>query len=77
MNKNTVIIATVGLVIGTAEALIYYNLGKNSGGKFSYKIPHGKELVKTVGIVLVTSILTAGISGFITSRFQEDKKQTT
>lgn len=76
MNKNAVIITTVGLIIGTAEALIYYNLGQTTGGKFAYKIPPRKELLKTVTVVLISSILTAGISGFIESRFQEDKKQT-
>lgn len=76
MNKNTIIVTTVGLIIGTAEALLYYNLGQSSGGKFAYKIPPGKELFKTIGVVLVTSVLTAGISGFIESRFQENEKQT-
>ncbi len=76
MNKNAIIITTVGLVIGTAEALLYYNLGKSSGGKFAYKIPPTKEFLKTVGVVLVTSVLTAGISGMIESRFNDEKKQT-
>jgi hypothetical protein len=76
MNKNAVIITTVGLIIGTAEDLIYYYLGQNVGGKFAYKVPPGKELLKTVTVVLISSILTAGISGFIESRFEDDKKQT-
>ncbi|MDO9184483.1 MAG: hypothetical protein Q7W13_00615 [Bacteroidia bacterium] len=76
MTKNTIIITTVGLVIGTAEALLYYNLGKNAGGKFTYNIPPTKEFLKTVGVVLVTSILTAGISGMIESRFNDEEKQT-
>lgn len=76
MNKNAIIITTVGLVIGTAEALLYYNLGKSSGGKFTYKIPPTKEFLKTVGVVLVTSMLTAGISGMIESRFNDKEKQT-
>lgn len=75
MNKNTIIITTVGLVIGTAEALLYYNLGQSSGGKFSYKIPPRKELLKTIGVVLITSVLTAGISGFIESRIQKEERQ--
>jgi hypothetical protein len=74
MNKNAVIVTTVGLVIGVAEALLYYNLGQSQGGQFAYKIPPKRELLKTIGVVLVTSILTAGISGFIESQFQEDKK---
>lgn len=76
MNKNAIIITSVGMVIGIAEALLYYNLGQSAGGKFTYKIPPTKEFLKTAGVVLVTSILTAGISGFIESRFQEDKNQT-
>lgn len=76
MNKNAIIVTTVGLIIGTAEALLYYNLGQSAGGKFSYKIPPTKEFFKTVGVVLVTSVLTAGISAMIESRLSEDKKQT-
>jgi len=75
MNKNTIIITTVGLIIGTAEALLYYNLGQSAGGKFTYKMPPRSEFFKTVGVVLVTSILTAGISGFIESRFNDEEKQ--
>lgn len=77
MRKNTLIITAVGLFVGTAEALIYYNLGQNVGGKFSYKIPSGKELLKTVSVVLISSILTAGISGLIESHFDDEKKKQT
>ncbi len=76
MSKNAIIITSVGMVIGIAEALLYYNLGQSAGGKFSYKIPPTKEFLKTAGVVLVTSMLTAGISGFIESRFNEQEKQT-
>lgn len=76
MNKNAIIITSVGMVIGLAEALLYYNLGQSAGGKFTYKIPPTKEFFKTAGVVLITSILTAGISGLIESRFQEEKRQT-
>lgn len=76
MSKNAIIVTSVGLVIGIAEALLYYNLGQSAGGKFSYKIPPTKEFLKTAGVVLVTSMLTAGISGFIESRFNEEEKQT-
>ena len=75
MNKNAIIVTSVGLVIGVAEALLYYNLGQSAGGKFSYKIPPTKEFFKTVGVVLVTSVLTAGISAMIESRLDDDKKQ--
>jgi uncharacterized membrane protein (DUF106 family) len=76
MNKNAIIVTGVGLVIGVAEALLYYNLGQSAGGKFSYKIPPTKEFFKTVGVVLVTSVLTAGISAMIESRLSDEKKQT-
>ncbi len=77
MKKNTIIITAVGLIIGTAEALLYYNLGKNAGGKFSYKVPPAKEFFKTLGVVLVTSILTASISGMIESRFNRKENEIT
>jgi hypothetical protein len=77
MKKNTIIIATVGLVIGTAEALLYYNLGKNAGGKFSYKVPPTKEFLKTIAVVLITSVLTAGISGLIESRINKKENELT
>lgn len=77
MKKNTLIITLVGLIIGTAEALLYYNLGKSSGGKFSYKIPPTKEFFKTVGVVLVTSLLTAGISSMIETQINKNENQLT
>ena len=55
------IITGLSFVVGLAEALIYYNLGEASGGTFSYKIPPRKELLKTAGVVLVTSLVTAGL----------------
>ena len=76
MKKNTIIITTVGLVLGTAEALLYYNLGKNAGGSFKYRVPPTKELLKTIGVVLITSMLTATISSFIESKLNKDKKPT-
>jgi hypothetical protein len=75
MKKNTIIITAVGLIIGTAEALLYYNLGKNAGGKFSYKVPPTKEFFKTLGVVLITSVLTASISGLIESRIERNENQ--
>ena len=75
MKKNTIIVTTVGLIIGTAEALLYYNLGKNAGGKFTYRVPSTKEFFKTVGVVLVTSMLTATISGFIESRINKKENE--
>jgi hypothetical protein len=63
MNKQFVIMTTVGLVIGVSEALIYYNMGKSKEqGRFSYSMPPAPEMMKTVGIVIVTSLLTAMIT---------------
>jgi len=63
--RNMLIITVAGFFIGTAEALIYYNLGENkakNSNKFTYKIPPAKELLQTASIVMVTSILTAGFT---------------
>ncbi|TSE03691.1 hypothetical protein [Aquimarina algiphila] len=60
MKKDTLIITGAGLVIGTLEALIYYNMGKkDENGKFSYSLPPTKEFLQTVGLVFITSIATA------------------
>lgn len=66
MNKKVLIITGAGLAIGFAEALIYYNLGKNDPGKdFKFQIPKGVELLKTTGIIIVTSLATAALSNVI------------
>lgn len=66
INKRVIIITSAGLVIGFAEALIYYNMGKKrKGKKFSYEIPSGKELGTTLAAVAITSILTAALSNGI------------
>jgi hypothetical protein len=63
IDKRVIIITGAGLVIGFAEALIYYNMGKQRKGKeFNYEIPSGKELGKTMVAVAVTSVLTAALS---------------
>ena len=62
MKKQALIITGVGLVVGVAEALLYYNLGKNNGEKISFKLPPSKELATTAGVVLLTSLITAGIT---------------
>ena len=63
IDKTVVIITGVGLAIGFAEALIYYNLGTNAHNKkFKFGVPKGKELAKNMGVVLATSALTALIS---------------
>ncbi len=63
VDKTVIIITGVGLAIGLAEALVYYNLGTNANReKFKFGIPKGKELAKNMGVVLATSALTALIS---------------
>lgn len=60
MKKGVIIITGAGLVIGLAEALVYYNMGQRKPGEpFRYKMPPVKELAQTVGVVLITSVLTA------------------
>lgn len=66
MNKKVLIITGAGLAIGFAEALIYYNLGKNDPDKdFKFQIPRGVELLKTTGIIIVTSLATAALSNVL------------
>tara|TARA_R110002050_G_scaffold297085_1_gene458040 strand:- start:2377 stop:2622 length:246 start_codon:yes stop_codon:yes gene_type:complete len=66
MNKKVLIITGAGLAIGFAEALIYYNLGKNDPDKdFKFQIPRGAELLKTTGIIIVTSLATAALSNVL------------
>ena len=53
----------IGFVIDVGQALIVYNAGKGAeakalGSTYKWKFPAGKELMKTAGLVLVTSILT-------------------
>ena len=72
------VITVAGFVIGTAEALIYYNMGESKtrkNKKFTYKIPPPKELAKTAGIVMATSILTAGLTNGIEKLLEGDKPQ--
>lgn len=66
VDKTIVIITGVGLAIGFAEALIYYNLGTNADReKFKFGVPKGKELAKNMTIVLATSVLTAVLTNRI------------
>ena len=68
-NKKMLIITGAGLAIGLAEALLYYNLGRNADTKegFHFGIPKGAELGKTLGIVLATSLATALLSSGVES----------
>ena len=66
MNKKVLIITGAGLAIGFAEALIYYNLGKNEKNeKFKFQMPEGVELLKTTGIIIATSLATAALSNIL------------
>lgn len=77
MNKKVLIITGAGLAIGLAEALIYYNLGKNANKeKFKFQVPKGKELIKTAGIVLVTSVATAALSNIIENSLASSENLT-
>ena len=77
MNKKLLIITGAGLAIGFAEALIYYNLGKNSKNeKFKFQIPKGAELLKTSGIIIATSLATAALSNIIENAIQEKPELT-
>ncbi|WP_010180385.1 hypothetical protein [Aquimarina agarilytica] len=77
MNKKVLIITGAGLAIGLAEALIYYNLGKNSNKEqFKFQVPKGKELLKTTGIVLATSVATAALSSIIEKSLESSENLT-
>ena len=66
MNKKVLIITGAGLLIGFAEAIIYYNLGKNDNKEeFKFQFPKGVELLKTTGIIIATSLATAALSNII------------
>jgi uncharacterized membrane protein (DUF106 family) len=74
VTSAAVIITGVGFVIGLAEALLYYNLGKSAGSKFTYKIPPGRELMKTAATVLITSILTGYIASWIEGKLSDERQ---
>ncbi|WP_179022126.1 hypothetical protein [Winogradskyella forsetii] len=75
MNKKVLIITGAGLAIGFAEALIYYNLGKNDPSKeFKLQIPRGAELLKTTGIIIVTSLATAALSNVLENAIADNQE---
>ena len=75
MKKDMIIITSAGFVIGLAEALIYYNMGrKKKEGKFSYSIPPAKELAQTMTIVIITSLATALVTKGIEKGMGPSKK---
>lgn len=72
MNKKVLIITGAGLIIGFAEALIYYNLGRNAkNDKFRFQYPKGAELLKTSGIIIATSLATAALSNILENALTE------
>ena len=63
MNKKALIITSAGLIIGVAEALLFYNLGKQKKGQpLTYSLPSGKEFGKIVVFAFGTAILTTALS---------------
>lgn len=77
MNKKVLIITGAGLLIGFAEAIIYYNLGKNDNEKeFKFYFPKGMELLKTSGIIIATSLATAALSNIIENAVSNQMKLT-
>ncbi|WP_046756622.1 hypothetical protein [Kordia jejudonensis] len=70
MDNTTLIITGAGLIVGFAEAMIYYNIGANKGKEnFQIQTPKGTELLETVGIVIVTSLATAALSNMLEKKF--------
>lgn len=63
LNTQFLIITGVGLLIGVTEALVYYNMGKNKqGDKSTFSVPPLPDMMKTIGMVVLSSIVTAGIT---------------
>lgn len=58
MNARAIVLTGVGFLVGVGEALVYYNMGKSAGSGFQFRIPPGRELAKTAGMVLLTSVVT-------------------
>lgn len=81
--KKILLLVSIGFAIDIAAAIIIYNSGKRSeakamGLKHKWKFPGGKELLSTAGLVLVTSVITGGISAYAEKAiFGNDKKQLT
>jgi len=67
MKSSKIILIT--FILFTFEALIHYNIGKNSrdnDDKFQIYIPTTKDFCKLAGIVLVFSILNGIIVNYFT-----------
>ncbi|WP_025741932.1 hypothetical protein [Aquimarina pacifica] len=64
--QKFLITTAAGFTIGVAEALVFYNIGKNEkSDDFRIQTPKGAEALKTLGMVVLTSILTAQLSSYI------------
>lgn len=70
-----IVLTGVGFVVGLGEALLYYNLGQAQGKAFAFKIPPTKELMKTAGVVLMTSLVTTALFKGIEMAIEQDQKQ--
>lgn len=74
-DKTVMIVTAAGVAIGLGEALLYYNLGRNANSKsFQFGIPKGKELLQTLTVVAVTSVLTAFLTKGIEKAVAKDKQ---
>lgn len=79
--KKILLLISVGFAIDITAAIIIYNVGKGSQAKtmglnYKWKLPDGKELLKTTGLVLVTSVITGTITSLAEkSLLKHDKQQ--
>jgi hypothetical protein len=70
LTAPTTIITVVGTGIGIGEALLFYNLGQKQGlpliQKFKgWKLPPKKDLIETVSVVIITSIMTGVLTDLL------------
>lgn len=70
LTAPTTIITVIGTGVGIGEALIFYNLGQKQGlpfmQKFSgWKLPPKKDLIETISVVMVTSMLPGIITDLL------------
>ena len=78
MNAGSLIVTGASFAVGVGEALIYYNMGeaaKSGKANFKYRIPPRKELLKTAGVVLATSIVTALMVKGLQMLFEPDEEK--
>lgn len=82
--KNTtatkvLLLMSIGFVIDVGQALIVFNTGKRAevkarGGTYKWKLPAGKELLQTAGIVIITSLVTGLLVSAAESALIKDDK---